>query len=358
MIKYFTEHPTAAALLMLGIIILGLMSIPKLRRETFPEIPTNQVSVTTAYPGATAENVEETICRRIEEAVDLVNNVEEVRSESREGLGRVVIEMVEGKDFKTFIDDVRTEVEAIDDFPVQAEDPIIVELGRTDKVAAISVSGPMTPSDLKAYCQILKRRLRREEGISLVEITGFSDHQIRIRIPAQVLLQFDLSLSRVADMIGRQSVDLPAGVIETADGDYLIRIKDQRRTVHEFESLIAVAGPSGAEIRLGDIARIEDVFEKAEEKFLFNGERTGILEVSKTKSEDALVVLDQIESFVERIEKTKPPRAKIAITQDLTSIVKDRLDMMVTNGWQGLILVFLVTCLFLNFRFTRPEVVV
>jgi multidrug efflux pump subunit AcrB len=350
MIKYFSEHPTAANLLMFGIIVMGLMGIPQLRRETLPDFSSDEVEVTVKYPGAAAEDVEEAICRRIEDAVDLVNNVAEIRSEAQEGLGRVVIEMDEGKDFQTFIDDIRTEVEAIDDFPILAEEPIIRELGRTDKVVSVAVTGPMEPADLKAYCEDLKRRLRRQEGVSLVGIKGFSDHQIRIRIPAQTLMQHGLSLSKIADVIRNQSVDMPAGTIETAESDYLVRITDERRTVHEFEALVVVAGASGAEIRLGDIAEVKDVFEKDEEKAVFNGQQAGILEISKTKSEDSLTVLDGIKRFIDRENQIKPPMVKFALTQDTSSIVRDRLDLLVNNGWQGLLLVFLTTCLFLGFR--------
>ena len=102
MIKYFSEHPTAANLLMFGIIVMGLLGIPQLRRETLPDFSSDEVEVTVKYPGAAAEDVEEAICRRIEDAVDLVNNVSEIRSEAQEGLGRVVIEMKEGRDFQGF----------------------------------------------------------------------------------------------------------------------------------------------------------------------------------------------------------------------------------------------------------------
>ena len=350
MIKYFSEHPTAANVLMFGIIVMGLMGIPQLRRETLPDFSSDEVEVTVQYPGAAAEDVEEAICRRIEDAVDLVNNVAEIRSEAQEGLGRVVIEMEAGKDFESFIDDIRTEVEVIYDFPILAEEPIIRELGRTDKVVTVAVTGPMEPADLKAYCEDLKRRLRRQEGISLIEIKGFSDHQIRIRIHAQTLMQYRLSLSKIADVIRNQSVDMPAGTIETAESDYLVRITDERRTVHEFEALVVVAGASGAEIRLGDIAEVKDVFEKDEEKAVFNGQQAGILEISKTKSEDSLTVLDGIKRFIDRENQIKPPMVKFALTQDTSSIVRDRLDLLVNNGWQGLLLVFLTTCLFLGFR--------
>lgn len=352
MIHFFAKHPTAANLFMLIFIVMGVFSISSLRRETLPDHSADQAEVRVLYPGATAEDVEQAICQRIEDAAESVNYVEEIRSEAREGVGVVVVEMQEGNDFRQFIDDIKTEVEAINDFPEQAEDPIIKELGRTDQVISVAVTGPMSVPDLKAYCEDLKDRLQRDDQISLVTIQGFSDHQIRIQVPAQTLMQYGLSLSEIADVISRQSVDLPAGTIETSDQEILIRFTDERRSPKEFEDLVVVAGKSGAEIRLGDIAQIRDVFELEEDKILFNGQRAGILQITKTKTEDALRIVDALKLVLEEAEQTNPPGVRFTLTQDVSSVVRDRLMLLTRNGWQGLILVFLTMWLFFSFKFS------
>ncbi len=352
MIHFFAKHPTAANLLMLIFFVMGIFSISSLRRETFPDHSADQVEVRVLYPGATAEDVEQAICQRIEDAVDSVNHIEEVRSEARENMGIVVAEMQEGKDFRQFIDDIKTEVEAIDDFPEQAETPIIRELGRTDQVISLAVTGPMPPPDLKAYCEDLKERLQMEDQISQVTIQGFSDHQIRIQVSAQALMQYGISVTDIADTISRQSVDMPLGTIETKAQEILIRFTDQRRSPLEFEDLVVVSGKSGAEIRLGEIALIRDVFELDEDKILFNGQRAGLLQITKTKSEDALNIVDAVKTFLEKEEKIKPPEVRFTLTQDVASIVRDRLQLLVTNGIQGLILVFLSMWVFFSFKFS------
>lgn len=352
MIRFFANHPTAANLLMLIFIVMGIFSISSLRRETFPDFSADQVEVRMIYPGATAEEVEEAVCRRIEDAVDGVNHVEDIRSEAQEGLARVVIEMRPGKDLDRFIDDIKTEVDAISDFPEHAEDPVIAELGRTDNVISVAVTGPMSPPDLKAYCEDLKDRIRTEAGISLVTIQGFSDHQIRIQIHAQTLMQYGFSMAAIADAISRQSVDMPAGTIETSEQEILVRFTDERRTPQEFQDLVVVAGKSGAEIRLSDIAVIRDVFEQDESKIIFDGQRAGLLKITKTPSEDTLDVLDAVKRFIEREEQIKPPTVRFTFTQDIASIVRDRLVMLTKNGGQGLVLVFLTMWLFFSFRFS------
>ena len=178
MIKYFASHPTAANLLMLVLIVVGLLALPSLKRETFPDFTAQEVEVRIVYPAASAEDVEESICQRIEDAVDSITNVDEISCESREGVGVAVIKMIEGADMSRFLDDVKTEVEAIDNFPEQSELPVIKQLGRTDQVVSIAITGPMSVSHLKAYAEEIKDRLQELEHVSQVEIQGFSDHQV------------------------------------------------------------------------------------------------------------------------------------------------------------------------------------
>ena len=166
------------------------------------------------------------------------------------------------------------------------------------------------------------------------------------------LMQLGLSVSNVADTIARQSVDLPSGIVETKDADLLIRFADERRSVPEFEDLIVVSGDTGAEIRLGDIATITDRFELDEEKIMFNGKRAGILQISKTKTEDALRIMDAVETFLKQERKMAPPGVSFIITQNVSEVVRDRLNMLAINGIQGLGLVFLTMWLFFSFRFS------
>ncbi|MEE8544502.1 MAG: efflux RND transporter permease subunit [Alphaproteobacteria bacterium] len=352
MIRYFAAHPTAANLLMVAFLVLGLAAAPALRRETFPDVAPQEIEVRVAYPGASTEEIEEALCQRIEDAIDGVNDVEEVRCEAREGQATAVAEMRDGADFDRFLNDVKSEVEAIDSFPDEAELPVIRQLGLTDFVVSVAVSGPMSAPALKAYCEDLKDRLLRVDQISQVTILGFSDHQIRIELPAHALSRYGLSTADVAAMVARQSLDLPAGTIETTERDVLLRFADQRRSAPEFEDLVVVAGERGAEIRLGDIATITDRFELDEEKVVFNGARAGILQITKTKAEDTLEVVDAVVAFLERERGRAPPGIRLTLTQNVSAIVRDRLELLLRNGAQGLLLVLLTLWLFFSLRFS------
>ena len=352
LIHYFASHPTAANLLMMIFLFLGLLTIRDLRRETFPDFAPTEVQITAEYPGATAEGVENAVCQRVEEALDDVTDIYEIRSEARENQGRIVVEMRDGGDMVQFLNEVKTAVEAIDDFPDKVEKPVVKQLGKTDLVVSVAVTGHMSVPHLKAFCEQIKDRMLRTELISQVKVLGFSDHQIRIEIPAVTLMHLGLSVSDVADAIARQSVDLPSGIVETKDADLLIRFADERRSVPEFEDLIVISGDTGAEIRLGDIAAVTDRFELDEEKILFNGKRAGMLQISKTKTEDALRIMDAVEAFLEQEQKMAPPGVNFIITQNVSEVVRDRLRMLAINGIEGLILVFLTMWLFFSFRFS------
>ena len=336
MIRFFAGHPTAANLLMFGIIVGGVLSLGGLRRETFPDFAPREVEVRVAYPGATAEDVEEAICRRIEDAIDGVRFVEEVRSEARRSLGTVTVEMVEGGDYGAFKDEIDTAVAAIDDFPDRAEEPVVAELNTIDPVLTILVSGEMSRADLKLYAEDFKDRLQARPGVSFVEVDGFSDHQLRVEMAAGALVRFGLSPADVADAVRRQSVDLPGGTIETRGEDVLVRFAEERTTAGGLADLVILGGESGAEVRVRDIGTVVDDFQIDEEKVTLNGRPAALVRVQKVKTEDAIEVAAAAQAFLED-ERVRRPAVDLVVTENVSELVQSRLGMLVTNCWQGMV---------------------
>jgi HAE1 family hydrophobic/amphiphilic exporter-1 len=352
LIAWFARHPTAANLFMAAIMILGIVALPGLQRETFPEIQNDKVEIRVIYKGATTDEVEDAICRRLEDALDGISDIDETRCEAREGLGIATAVMREGARMSRFLDDVKSEVDAIDDFPEQAELPVIEELGRTDAVVSIAITGPEDPVVLKAYAEDVKSRLQTMRQFSTVTVKGFSAHQIRIEVDAPTLRQYGLSAADIANALQRQSVGGPIGELQGKQENVLLRFDDQRKTVAEFEELVIVSGDTGAAIRLGEIATISDRFDLDEEKVLFNGRRAAILDITKTRAQDILSAYAAVSNFVAAENGRVPPGVRLTLTQDRSSIVSDRLNMLTRNGIQGLIAVFLVLWLFFSFRYS------
>lgn len=352
-VRYFVTHPTIANLLMLAIVAAGLLALPSMQRETFPRIKPRYVEVSIAWPGARPEDVEQAICQRVEDAVHNVDNVREITCVAMENLARTTVEMVEGADFQQFTSDIKTEVEAIDDFPDLVEKPVIRQLGTRDFVTSVALSAPAASDvDLKALAERMKDLMERTGQIPKVTVRGFSTHQIRISLNAAKLRALGLSVYDVANAIRRSSFDLPAGTLRTSEADILIRYADEGKRPRDYENIVVKTGENGGEIRLGDIATITDRFELDEVKYLFDGRRAAILDVTKTPRDDVLRVIDAVRAFIAREKERLPEGVVMEITNDQASLVRDRLNLILTNAVQGLVLVFLTLWLFFGLRYS------
>jgi multidrug efflux pump subunit AcrB len=327
----------------------GCLAAPTLKRETFPDFLPKEVGIDVEYRGATAADVEDAVCRRLIDALEGLEDLKELTCTAQDNLASATAEMAARGQFARFLDDIQTQVAGIRDLPPRAEAPVVRELHRTDLVAAVSVTGPMSANHLKSYAEELKDRLLPLPGVAEVDIKGFSDRELQIEMSRHVLQQHGLSVSDVAQLVTRQNIDLPVGTIETSQQDVLVRFTDERRTAATLADLVMLAGEEGGELKLGDIAKIRASFARPEEKILFNGQRAALLEVRKSRGDDALDVLAELQVFLAG-ERGARPQVSLDITQDMTTIVRDRLEMLVRNGAIGLVLVLLVMAVFFRPR--------
>ncbi|SFD80666.1 Multidrug efflux pump subunit AcrB [Thiohalospira halophila DSM 15071] len=350
MIRWFAGHPTAANLLLLVLLAAGLFAAPELQRETFPDYRPVEVSVEVAYRGATAADVEDEVCRRIHDAVKGVDRLDELTCTARDNRASAVATMAEGGASLRFLNEIDTEVAAITDLPERAEEPVVRELHRSDLVAAVAVAGDMPRDRLEDYAHRLEERIMALSGVAGVALHGVSQRQWEVTVPREVLGQHGLSARELAARVARQNVNMPLGTLETPERDIRLRLTDQRRSLDELRDLVVVSDPEGGELTLGDIATLEQVGERAEEKVRFDGERAVVLEVSKSLRADSLRVKDRLADLLEEERRRYEGGVRLAVTQDMTSIVRDRLQMLVANGIIGLLLVAAVMSLFFRPR--------
>lgn len=341
MIRYFTGHPTAANLLMIAIAALGIAFAPSLLRETFPRIEPKLVQVALVYPGAAPLEVERALCRPVEEALEGVDNVAEVTCVADSGAATITVEMRAGADLAALAEDVDREISAITSFPEEVEDPIVTELGRTDFVAAIAVTGVERATDLGSYAEEVAARMRAFGGIPRVTVAGFADRQIQIEISSAAARSLGLSVSDVAAAVQAQNVERPSGDIDAEERRVVLRVADQRLALDAYRDLVVASSAAGAEIRLGDVAVIREDFEDEESKILYDGRPAALLRVTKTPGDDTLDVRARMDAFLEVERARAPPGVEFAVVDDVSSIVSDRLTMVINNGIQGLFLVFL-----------------
>ncbi|WP_047813990.1 efflux RND transporter permease subunit [Rhodopirellula islandica] len=349
MLEKFVNHRTLANVLMMSFIGLGLYAVPRLQKETFPNFDSSEVQIVMTYRGASAEDVEQGICLPIEDALDGIQNIEEVTSSAQEGFASIVVEIDESADLSTALNDIETEVEAISDLPDGAEDLFITELNRTDSVMTIAVSGPIDPDSLKDYCEGFKQQLKRLPGVSLVEIQGFSDRQLRIELDVEALRRLGLSAETVAASVRSQNLDLPVGTIESEHEDILLRLVEQKQTPQDIEEIVVHGVTGRSEVRIRDIGRVVDGFADAEQEAWIKGQRAGIIQVNKTRSQDTTKIAAVVREFVEK-EQQRQPQLDITITNDESELIVQRLTLLAKNAWQGIVLVFLVMWVFFNLR--------
>jgi len=345
-IRWFAGHPTAANLLLVLFLAAGVMAVPGLKRETFPDFRPVEAEVSMVYRGAAASDVEDAICRPLWDALQPVEGLEEFVCTAQDNLARAVATMEAGADALRFVNDIRTEVAAIDDFPDNADPPVVRELHRSDVVASIAVAGELQARDLERYAADLQDRIAAIQDVARVAMSGFGTRQIRIEIPRAVLAQHGLTASGVAATVGAQSLDLPAGTLETPAADLRLRFTEERRSVAALAALPILTLPDGATLTLGEIASIADAFSPEEEHVFLGDRRAVLLEVQKSRDADALRVLDSLTALVAAENAALPPALRLVIVQDMTSIVRDRLAMLAKNGAMGLVLVVAVMSLF------------
>lgn len=353
MIRYFAEHPTAANILMLAIVAVGLAAMPGLNKESFPTIELFQVQVQVAYPGASASDVENAICNRLEDATDGISFIEEQSCEARDNVGTLSLDMQEAGNMAQFVEDIKTAMDSIQNFPDEAESPVINIPGRTSQVISIALTAEkLTRSELKALAEQYRNRLLSLPKIPIVNIDGFSTHELSVLVRKDAMLQYGLSVQDIAILIQQNSVDLPAGTLELDRTSFQIRFENSRATASELADLVILTDDKGGEIRVGDIARIVDRFDRQEDRIEINGKPAAIIQISKNTIDDSLTILDAVTEFVEEENALLPTGTRLTLTQDRASIIKQRLSLLLTNGWQGLLLASLALLAFFNWRYT------
>lgn len=352
-LRIFAGHPTAANLLMLAFLVVGLNSLSLLQKETFPEIDKFEVKVSVTYPGAGPGEVEQGICLPLENATDGISFIDEKRCEARSNIGFMTLKMLESGDFDVFLDDARSAVDRIDNFPANSKLPVITEVGRTAPVVtlALTVDDPQfSASQLKDLAELIKAKMQQNPDIPLVELSGFSQRQLIVSLRPEKLRQYQISLQQIANLLQKQNLDLPLGDLTSADKTWELRFVDERQSARALADLTLLSGSNGAEIRLSELADIRDDFDKTEDYSLFDNHRAALLKVSKNSSDDSLAVLNAVQDLTEQL--VLPAGVNFTLTQDFTTIVKDRLSMLLSNAWQGLILVFITLLMFFGLRYS------
>ncbi|MGB0996927.1 MAG: efflux RND transporter permease subunit [Pseudomonadales bacterium] len=350
LIAWFARNHVAANLLLVFICVLGFFSISVLKKETFPTFALDMIEIGVAYPGAGPEEVEKGILIKIEEALTSIQGIEELRAYAREGSGQVYASVDQAYELGEVTDQVKLAVDRIVTFPVDAERPYITQ--REEKVQAlmVAVSGGIDEFTMANLVTQIREEIVALPEVTFAEIQGRKDFEISIDISEQRLREYGLTLSQVADVISRWSIDLPGGSIRTDGGNIRLRANGQAYTGEEFANIVLLTNPDGSKLRLKDVAEIRDGFVEWPGYAYFNGERAMMIEVKSTANESELKISEAVRRYIDAREKTLPDSVALDVWGDSTRFLSSQLTMLLKNMAMGFALVFVVLAVFLRLR--------
>nr|VFJ56367.1 MAG: Multidrug efflux pump subunit AcrB [Candidatus Kentron sp. DK] len=349
MIEWFIRNGIAANLLMALILGLGIQSVAmRIPLEVFPDIEMDVVTISMTYRGATPVEVERGIVVRIEEAISDLVGIEEIISNANEGSARVRIEIEDGYDPRAVLDDVKSRVDAINTFPVDAERPVYGVVQRRREVISVAVSADLPEAHLRTLGERVRDGLLSLPGITQVDLTGVRGFEIAIEVDQHTLERFDLGFDDIVRAVRDTSRDYPAGSLKTDRGEILLRTRGQAYTGEDFEKVVIAARPDGAQVTLADVARVRDGFEEDPLSSHFNSNPAVLLEVYRTGNQSAIALARDVRAYIDRIRGDMPPGVKLDYWRDRSRIIRLRLDTLMVSAIQGGILIFLLLALFLR----------
>ncbi|MDH3339183.1 MAG: efflux RND transporter permease subunit, partial [Gammaproteobacteria bacterium] len=350
LIAWFASNHVAANLLMWFIIVAGLISVFTIRKQTTPEIELNWIQVQVPYLGAAPQEVEEGVVIKVEEAIQDIQGIVEIRSRANEGLGSVTIEVARDKDIIEVLTQVKTRVDAIATFPALTEKPVIYKVEPDTPVIFVAIHGAVDEFSRKLITQNIRDELLLLPEISKVDIYGERAFEISIEVSEHVLRQYELTMSEISEAVRASSIDLPGGTIKTEGGDIQLRTEGQVYTGLEYADLVLRTYPDGARLTLGDIATINDGFVESEGFGRFDGQPTATLNVLASGQQNELKTAAAVREYVAEKRKNLPAGIEIDLWVDRSHYLEGRLDMMMKNMWQGALLVFLLLSLLLRMK--------
>ncbi len=349
-IGWMAGHSVTANLLMCVLLIGGLLWGTQIKQEVFPDFELDIVTITVPYPGASPQEVERGILLAVEEAVEGLDDVDKVTSTAREGVGTVTVEMVEGGNIQRLAQEIKAEVDRISSFPEEAEDPQVTIASHKHSVVSLALYGDQSEGVLREYAEFVRDRLLQEPEITQVELGAVRDYEISVEIPEETLRRYHLTLEEVARRISRASVELPGGAIKTPGGDVLIRMKERRDFGRQFGQIPIITTGDGSRLLLGQIATVTDGFAETDTEATYNGKPAVLIEVSRIGEQTPIEVAEAARRVVSELKQTLPPGLSIDLRNDRSEIYRQRLGLLLKNGYLGLGLVFILLALFLEPR--------
>ena len=342
----FIRRPVATIMMCLAIVVIGLMSYSSMGVGMFPNVDVPYVLVQTTLAGASPEEIETSVTKIIEESVNQVEGIDEIKSQSMEGASLVSIKFLMDKDGDVAAQEVRDKVELIkNELPDGTEAPVVQKLDM-DSIAVLNVvvSGDR---DIVELTEIAKKKVKENieniRGVGAVNIVGGREREIHITVNPLKLFSLNLPISDVAAALADQNVEIPGGRVEQQHQEYTLRILGRIPDVPSFNDIF-IANRNGASIKIADIGYAEDSGEYERESTFLNKRRAVTLEITKQSGTNTLAVVQGVKDKLEKIKPTLPADISLSLMMDQSGNIKASvhsvLEHLVLGGILAGIMVF------------------
>lgn len=346
-IAWMAQNPVAANLLMMILLLGGIFTALNIQKEVFPQFQLDIVNVSVGYPGAAPSEVETGVLQPIEEAVRGLEGIREITARAREGSGRVEIELVSGVDRMKAFQDIDQAIARIRTFPEEADEVEVRLEAQQREAMELGLYGGVDVWTLRVLAERLRDRLLSDPNMTLVELGNVPSYITHVEINADTLREYGLSLPDIAQVIRQSSQDIPAGAVQTYDGEILLRLQERKVWAEEFADIDIISGESGATIKLGDIAKIEDGFEEGNFHSQFNGVPSVEINIFRTGNESPLEIEKAVYNIMADFEQTLPPEVEWRIDSNNAQDFRERLSLILENGLASIAIVMVILSLFL-----------
>ncbi len=351
MIAWMARNGVTANLLMIVMVLGGLYASTQIKKEVFPEFTLDMVTVSVAYPGASPEDVEQGIVLAIEEALQGVVGIKEINATASEGGASVVAELQEDANASDVFQDIQQVVSRIRTFPAATEQPRVELVKRVRDVLDILIYGQTSEWQLRELAETVRDQLLASPGITQVELQGARDYRIHVDISSAQLQAYGLSLPELSQRVAAAAVDASGGRVDTRSGEILVRVNERRDWAREFAVLPVITTADGAVVNLGEIAKVSEGFDDTQDNWaLFDGQRAIGIEVFRIGAQTPTSVSDAVHEALAPIQATLPDGVNVVVLDDDADIYRQRLSLLLKNAFLGLILVFTLLALFLEFK--------
>ncbi|QUM78541.1 efflux RND transporter permease subunit [Moritella sp. 24] len=353
LISWFASNSVAANLLLISIILLGVMALGNLRKEAFPSIEPDTIRVSVNYDSGDAKQAEEGIAIKIEDALETVAGIKRITSTSNANGSSVSIEKTSGYSLDTLLTDVKTNVDAINNFPSDAENPVIDKARRQDHALWVQLYGDADRTRLQALAEKLKSDLLAKSGIRDLEIKAKTEPMISVEVDEAKLQAYGLTIADISAVINAESATPLTTSLRNGEKVMRLKASSQAYQQSEFANIPVITSSNGSVVTLADVATVTDTFADDSYSLSRYDQQNGMaIEIVMDDYGDITQIVKQAQEVVDEWHERGllPADVELVTWYDQSDTITDRLSLLTKNALTGIALVFIVLALFLNFR--------